>query len=247
MFWQYFIRNLIPAVFLIIFFGLRISANAIDSDSAIVLAQRYLNPDIEFDVSLKSRIQIDSIKISHQTSPYFRHFLDGRTAWEIVVPQLNQLYTDSMLSKLRGEFDYHILVDHETGLLLKIAYRPDSIVLTDDEQKRIETSLLAKGMGYSGISADKPFPFLKLLTNTMYNVFEAKAFEAFFVYSKSKEDMQKSFWHIVLYDYPASTAVPPPVKPNSNEYEYKAITVRVRSDIVLDGTTGKLLTISGMN
>jgi len=241
-------QRLFPwALFIIPVIGISASSQAIDSDSAIVLAFRYLNQDIRIDDTLKGQVRIDSLKISNISSPYFSKLINGKEVWDIIIPQMNILYPANIPIVARGNSDFRIFIEMNTGSLVRIAYNVDSIKLSKGEIEKTELSLEKKGIKYPGLSSVMPFPFLKLLPNMLFNIFKAKAFEGFLAEKKLADGTSRPFWHIVLYDYPTNKAIPPPMTSDYRNHDYKATHFTIRRDIILDAQSGKFIKATGMN
>jgi len=215
--------------------------NVISSDSAFTIAIMYLNGKSDFDKNTKDFANIEDVVLDSASSPYFRKFLQGRSAWEITFKEANPILSNFNKSRYKKPLDLKVYIDMLTGELLKVSCWADSISFDKDKSEKVEKDLLHNRFSYDGIADEVSIPFLDIITRIPANICDAKSIEAFNVKSEDRDGTNHTYWHIVLYELPTYISIPVPQDNSINKYENNSGDITVRKDVVFDCMTGKII------
>lgn len=213
----------------------------ISRDSALSIAIEYLNGDLKDENNIRNNVNIKAINLHNSISPYFRKFLDGKDAWEITFSNDNPILREFNKPEKQKQLELKLYIDQSTGLLLKITCWMNSTVLSKEASEKVENGILLGRFHYSGISKITLIPFTEIFPKIPADIYMAGAIEAFAMESKAEDGSTKTYWHIILYDYPTQISIPPSPENRPSKYRHLSGTIKVRKDVIFDGTTGKII------
>lgn len=220
------------------------SDNAITTaDEAIAKANQYFGTsDIE-GYSITENVSTEMILIQDDKTPYLNRWINNNKIWRIRyidIPYYKAFYNlPTIMEEMYITFD--ILIDFETGRLLKIGARvKDTAFVVERPDIKAKDDIKYDSL-YAGLPNDIQFSFLDIAKHIPLNIAGSVEFEAVYVLKIINDSTSVPRWNITAYGHPYSVS-PGPVKMKSGAIVKVAPkTVLSTCQAVIDGLTGRAI------